>query len=92
MTYPVMTFADEGLSLAHSVQCSGSHFEKIIKKPCGSKGGVRRSRCVVAGCSAEELQGSVEAIGKKVWKEMKSEELQLNHEIVQDIAWNRCMQ
>lgn len=61
-------------------------------KLCGSKGVIRRSSYVVGGCSAEELQGSVEAIGKKVWNEMKSEELKLNHAGVQGIAWNRYMQ
>lgn len=57
-------------------------------KLCGSKGAIRRSRYVVAGCSAEELQRSVEAIGKKVWKEMKSEELQLIHAVAEDINGN----
>ena len=56
-------------------------------KLCESKGAIRRSRYVVAGCSAE-LQGSVEAIGKKVWKKMKSEELQLIHAVAENINGN----
>lgn len=40
------------------------------------------------GAQCRGTAGSVEAIGKKMWKEMKSKELQLIHAVAEDIAGN----
>lgn len=58
------------------------------KQGCNEK--IKLCSCRVL--SAEKLQGNVEAIGKKVWSEMKSEELQLIHAVAEDIAGISYMQ